>query len=338
MCHDQSNDTPALHFSEPTDQMLITASYDHTHRRMATIGTFDGVHLGHRALLSQLTEEAHAAGLIPTVVTFTSHPRQNITPADAPPMLMSPRQRAEAIMAAGADDVILLDFDEKMRMMSAREFLEMLHTRYSVEALLMGFNNSFGHDRPKGLDTYRAIGEETGVRIIGASELTIDGCCRVCSSEARELLLQARPEEAARMLGAPYRIIGRVVHGKELGRTIGFPTANIEPLDKECLIPANGVYAAAVTLADGTTYPAMLNIGHRPSVDTPLAPISIEAHILGFDSDIYGTTVAVDFLRYMRPEHKFPSLDALRSQLAEDAAAVMALSETKNMITSTCSI
>ena len=93
-----------------------------------------------------------------------------------------------------------------------------------------------------------------------------------------------------------------------------------------------------MTLADGTTYPAMLNIGHRPSVDTPLAPISIEAHILGFDSDIYGTTVAVDFLRYMRPEHKFPSLDALRSQLAEDAAAVMALSETKNMITSTCSI
>ncbi|MEY8607354.1 riboflavin biosynthesis protein RibF [Muribaculum intestinale] len=318
--------------------MLITAPYDHTHLRMATIGTFDGVHLGHRALLSQLTEEAHAAGLIPTVVTFTSHPRRNITPADAPPMLMSPRQRAKAIMSAGAEDVILLDFNEKMRMMSAREFMEMLHTSYSVEALLMGFNNSFGHDRPRGLDTYRAIGEETGVRIIGASELTVDGYCRVCSSEARELLLKGRPEEAARILGAPYRIIGRVVHGKELGRKIGFPTANIEPLDEECLIPANGVYAAAVTLADSTTYPAMLNIGHRPSVDTPLAPISIEAHILGFNGDIYGTTVAVDFLRYMRPEHKFPSLDALRSRLAEDAAAVMALSETKNMITSTCSI
>lgn len=142
--------------------MLITAPYDHTHRRMATIGTFDGVHLGHRALLSQLTEEAHVAGLIPTVVTFTSHPRRNITPADAPPMLMSPRQRAKAIMSAGAEDVILLDFNEKMRMMSAREFMEMLHTSYSVEALLMGFNNSFGHDRPRGLDTYRAIGEETG--------------------------------------------------------------------------------------------------------------------------------------------------------------------------------
>ncbi|MDE5706399.1 riboflavin biosynthesis protein RibF [Muribaculum sp.] len=318
--------------------MLITAQYDHTHRRMATIGTFDGVHLGHRALLSQLISEARKAGLIPAAVTFTAHPRRKITPAEAPMMLMSPQQRAEAIMSAGVDDVILLDFDEKMRHMSAREFLELLHTHYDVDALLMGFNNSFGHDRPKGLDAYRAIGEETGIRIIGAAELTVEGCCRVCSSEAREMLLQARPDEAARLLGAPYRIIGRVVHGKELGRTIGFPTANIKPLATECLIPANGVYAAAVTLADGTTYPAMLNIGHRPSVDTPLAPVSIEAHILGFDGDIYGTTVAVDFLHYMRRERKFPSIEALRRQLVDDAAAVLEISELKDMITPTCRI
>ena len=313
--------------------MLITAPSDNTHRRMATIGTFDGVHLGHRALLSQLVADARELRLTPAAVTFATHPRREITPGEAPPMLMSPRQRAEAIMDAGVTDVIMLDFNEKMRMMTAREFLEFIHSRYSVEALLMGFNNAFGHDRPQGIDAYRAIGRETGVEIVGARELTVEGCGRVCSSAARALLQQARPDEAARVLGAPYRITGRVVHGKELGRKLGFPTANIEPLDRDCLIPAKGVYAADGTLPDGSTYPAMLNIGHRPSVDAPHAPISIEAHILGFDGDIYGSTVAVDFLRYIREERKFPSLDALRARLEEDAAAVRAVSEGKTPLT-----
>lgn len=292
---------------------------------MATIGTFDGVHRGHRALLSQLVDDARERGLAPTVVTFTTHPHQAISPGEAPPMLMTARQRADSIMASGVEDVVMLRFDERMRMMSAREFMEMLHRDYAVDALLMGFNNSFGHDRPRGLDAYRVIGRETGMDVEGANELTSDGCPRICSSQARAFLQQARPEDAARVLGAPYRITGRVVHGKELGRTIGFPTANILPLDAACLIPAKGVYAASVTLPDGSTYPAMLNIGHRPSIDSPDSPVSIEAHILGFSGDIYGSTVDVDFLRYMRPERKFPSLDALRQQLVEDAAAVRTL-------------
>ena len=164
--------------------------------------------------------------------------------------------------------------------------------------------------------------DHVGVEIIAADELTMKDCPRVCSSQVRTLLQQARPDEAARLLGTPYRIVGRVVHGKELGRTIGYPTANIEPTDPSCLIPAKGVYAASVTLPDAAVYPAMLNIGHRPSVDQANAPISIEAHILGFDGDLYGKTVSVDFLRYIRAEQKFPSLDALRARLDEDARMV----------------
>ncbi|WP_295731387.1 riboflavin biosynthesis protein RibF [uncultured Muribaculum sp.] len=297
---------------------------------MATIGTFDGVHRGHRALLSQLVADARMRGLAPTVVTFATHPRRAISPGEAPPMLMSVRQRADAIMSAGVEDVVMLPFNDRLRMMSAREFMVMLHRDYAVDALLMGFNNAFGHDRPCGLDAYRAIGRETGVEVVGAQELTSDGCPRICSSQARAFLQQARPEEAAQVLGAPYRIRGRVVHGKELGRTIGFPTANILPLDPECLIPAKGVYAASVTLPDGSVHPAMLNIGHRPSVDSPNAPVSIEAHILDFSGDIYGSTVDVDFLRYMRPERKFPSLDALRRQLQEDAGAVRGIFHLNN--------
>lgn len=302
--------------------MLITTPYDHSRRRMATIGTFDGVHLGHRSLLRQLTEEAQQRGLTPTAVTFTTHPRAAVTPGEAPPMLMSPHERHKALMSAGAEDVIMLPFDQKTQLLSARDFMALLHDRYNVDVLLMGFNNGFGHDRLKGIDAYRMAADHVGVEIIAADELTMKDCPRVCSSQVRTLLQQARPDEAARLLGTPYRIVGRVVHGKELGRTIGYPTANIEPTDPSCLIPAKGVYAASVTLPDAAVYPAMLNIGHRPSVDQANAPISIEAHILGFDGDLYGKTVSVDFLRYIRSEQKFPSLDALRARLDEDARMV----------------
>jgi riboflavin kinase/FMN adenylyltransferase len=296
---------------------------------MATVGTFDGVHLGHRALLRQLVASAAELKLVPTVVTFREHPRRAITPDQAPPMLMSAQQRAEAIVQTGVDDVIMLDFNGQMRMRSAREFLEFLHDNYFIKALLMGFNNAFGHDHPHGLDIYRAMGAEIGISIVGAEELTVEGCSHVCSSTIRTLLQTCRPDDAAKLLGAPYRIIGKVVHGKELGRTIGFPTANIAPCDTACLIPSKGVYAASITLADGTVHPAMLNIGHRPSVDSPQAPLSIEAHMLDFSGDIYGSTVAVDFLQYMRPEQQFPSLEALRKRLDADAHEVRRLFENK---------
>lgn len=309
--------------------MIIDTLHDNAHSRMATVGTFDGVHLGHRALLHRLVDTARDLQLVPTVVTFREHPRRAITPGQAPPMLMTAPQRAEAIVQTGVADVIMLDFNAHMRMRSAREFLEFLHDNYSIKALLMGFNNAFGHDHPHGLDIYRAMGDEIGIKIIGADELTVEGYSHVCSSMIRTLLQTCRPDDAAKLLGAPYSIIGKVVHGKELGRTIGFPTANIEPIDKSCLIPSKGVYAAAIALSDDTRHPAMLNIGHRPSVDSAHAPISIEAHILDFNGDIYGSTVKVDFLRYMRPEQRFPSLDALRQRLDEDAHEVRHLFESK---------
>lgn len=291
--------------------------------RIATVGTFDGVHRGHRALLDKLRELAEERGMESAVVTFVRHPRLTVRPDAAVAMLMRAERRAEAIAEAGIDVVVMLDFDRAMSMMSAREFVEMLRDNYGIAALLIGANNSLGHDRVRGAEGFAPIATETGVEIVVAGRLTLHGDEAVSSSRIRRLLDDGRPDEAAALLGHDYRLEGRVVHGKQLGRTIGFPTANIAPLDPSMLIPAQGVYACRVTLPDGSPHAAMVNIGSRPTVDAPEAPVTIEAHLLDYSGDLYGEVVALDFVAYLRSEQRFASLDALRRQLEADAAAAM---------------
>ncbi len=300
--------------------MIITASADHTTPRIAAIGTFDGVHLGHRHLIDKVCALGREHGLTPTIVTFSSHPRRVVDPGYRIDMLTDIDERIASIMENGIEDVILLRFDETTRNMSARDFIRLLHSDYDVQALVMGFNHRFGHDKAVGFDHYFTIGREEGVDVISADEFVPDHAPKVSSSAIRRLLKEHRPEEAADLLGHPYGIKGTVEHGKELGRTIGFPTANIVPSNPETLIPGNGVYAADVILPDGIRRRAILNIGHRPTVDTKDAPVSIEAHILDFNGDLYGQTIRVEFLRFLRHECRFGSLDELRHQLTADAS------------------
>ncbi len=287
-------------------------------RRLAAIGMFDGVHRGHRYLIDFLRSEATRLHLTPSVVTFRNHPMSVVRPDAVPESLTSVDDRMSLLNRAGADDVILLDFDNRMRHMTARRFLSMLKKRFGIDALVVGFNNRFGRDRVDGIDQYRAIGHKIGMEIIGAPEYRDD--TQISSSVVRSHLRQGDIDSANTALGYNYRFSGIVTEGKQIGRTIGFPTANIAPLCPEILIPAPGAYAVIVTLPDGSRHGGMLNIGFRPTVDHTEHPRqTVEVNIFDFDGRLYGSTIDIEFIARLRAEKKFASIDKLRSQLASDA-------------------
>ncbi|MDE6040862.1 MAG: riboflavin biosynthesis protein RibF, partial [Muribaculaceae bacterium] len=189
----------------------------------------------------------------------------------------------------------------------------MLHDSENVVALAMGFNNHIGSDRRAAASLAPAT---SGVEIVPLEEL--DNRSGVSSSAIRNALIHGKVEEAAALLGRPFEITGTVVHGKQLGRRIGFPTANINLIQPDLIVPADGAYAVDVRLVDGTTHRAMANIGHRPTVDTPDAPLSIEIHIIDFSGNLYGTAINVSFLKRLRPEQRFNSIESLKAQLEID--------------------
>lgn len=284
---------------------------------IVTVGTFDGVHRGHLCLLSQLRRRAEALGLRPVVLALHPHPRAILRPGSEPPMLTDISTRCELIRKLGGiDDVQVLALTRADMGATGAEFVQALKEKYDAGALLMGFNNHIGSDRATAADLTATAG-------IPVMEATPCADADVSSTAVRRAIAEGGVEEARCLLGRPYRYRGIVAHGKELGRTIGFPTANIEPATQQ-LLPGPGVYAVDVLLPEGVRR-GIANIGHRPTVDIPGAPQTFEVHILDFDGDLYGRTVEVDFLAFLRHEERFPSLDALRVQLAADAAAARAL-------------
>lgn len=304
--------------------MLITKP-DSARRRIAAIGMFDGAHLGHRFLLDYVRLEARSRRLTPTVVTFSRHPLSVVRPAAAPLMLQSLEERVRTLTAAGADDLILLSFTPDLAKLSAEEFMRLLHKKFGVDALILGYNNRFGHGAQSDFESYRQTGRKVGVEVIRAPEYT-GPHAPVSSSLIRRLLDEGHPEKAADMLGHPYRLRGTVVHGQHLGRNIGYPTANVQPFLPTALIPREGVYAAYVTTPDGVRRPAMINIGRRPTVnDDILAPPTIEAHIFDFVGYLYHEEVTIEFVAYIRPEQRFSSVDKLRSAIASDASRIKKL-------------
>ena len=301
-------------------KLLQQENIDTNASRIAVVGTFDGVHQGHKFLLQVLNDEAHKRGMESTVITFAQHPLATIRPDDVPPMLSTLDERIARIADCGVECCIVLDFNKVLQQMSAQEFLEMAHKNYGIKVFVMGFNTQFGKDRIKGVEQYQAIGKEVGVEVIQAPEYG----CGVCSSAIRRMIKEGEISGANEALGYHYVITGKVVEGKQLGRTIGFPTANVEVYDDKKLIPATGVYVVNVTIPHlNKTYRGMLNIGRRPTVDVANAPISIEAHIIDFEGNIYGKEVRVEFLKFIRPEQAFDSLDALIAQLHHDRKEAM---------------
>ncbi|MCI8997786.1 MAG: bifunctional riboflavin kinase/FAD synthetase [Muribaculaceae bacterium] len=305
---------------------IITKSNSDS-RRIAAVGMYDGVHLGHRFLIDYLRAEAKARGLVPSVVTFSRHPLALVRPLEAPGLLTTLEERVKYLGEAGIEDTILLSFNDRIRYMSAREFLSMLHKKFGIDALILGFNNRFGHDRLEDFSQYQAIGKELGIDVISAPEYH-GTAAPVSSSIIRRYLLKGEPEKANDALGHPYSLRGVVVNGNRLGRTIGFPTANLVPVDAASIIPKGGVYAAFVVTPDGVRRKAMVNVGFRPTVSDAdgLGKLSIEAHILDYVGYLYDEEIVVEFVKYLRPEKKFATTTKLKEQLAADAAKARELS------------
>lgn len=302
----------------------------------ATIGTFDGLHLGHTALLERLGECARSRGLHTMAVTFATHPLSVVAPARMPKLLSTDAERIRALRESGlAEAVVVLDFDAQLRALTARQFMEQLHA-VGVRMLLMGHDNAFGSDRLRGLAAYQEIGREVGIEVVECDAVaTVDGRA-VSSSAVRAALADGDVSLAARMLGRPYSLGGEVVHGRGDGHKLGFPTANLAISPALC-IPASGVYACRATVAatgplsclasEGTiTLSAMVNIGVCPTL-TAGQTTTVEAHIIGLPpehADLYGQRISLAFLARLRAERRFPSLQALQAQLHADAAAACA--------------
>ncbi len=296
--------------------------------RIAVIGMFDGVHEGHRYLLRQLRLRAAERARKPLVITFANHPLSVISPERAPLLITPGSEKVSLIRGEGFadDEVLLLNFTSELRSTSATDFLAMLRDRYGVATIMMGFNNRFGHDAPADFADYEVLADHAGISLIQASELPEEK--GVSSSKIRGLISEGDVAEASKLLGRPFSISGVVVKGKALGRTLGFPTANLNPIPGT-LLPARGVYAA-IADANGGTYSAIVNIGHRPTVDAPDAPLSVEAHLVGLPkgTDLYDSQITIHFVDRLRSERRFATTEALRTQLALDRDAALAVIST----------
>lgn len=275
----------------------------------AAVGMFDGVHRGHQALAAQVRRAAAERGLTPAFFTFDRHPLMTVAPDRAPALLSTPEQRSRWLEPGLT---VPLTFDEDMRRMTAEEFMRMLRDRYGTRLIAIGFNHRFGSDRLPDFEDYKRIADSLGIEAILAPEEG-EG---ISSSAIRRALAAGEIDKANEMLGRPFAMAGTVAHGQALGRTIGFPTANVTPARPDLLIPREGVYAGRLL-----GHPALVNIGHRPTVGDD-GHLSIEAHIVDFDGDIYGSPVELELTRRIRDERKFPSLDALRAQIALDKASL----------------
>lgn len=286
---------------------------------MATIGFFDGVHLGHRFLIDEVKAAAAQRELPSAVITFPTHPRSVLQQAYQPRLLNSFADKLRLLATTGVDYCIVLDFTEALSQLSAEAFLRILATQWRVKGLVIGYDHRFGHDRRDGFEQYVEYGQRWGIEILKAAAFDA-GHTAVSSSEIRRLVQEGKVERAAQLLTYAYHISGRIVSGYKVGRTLGFPTANIQPDDPMQLLPGIGVYAVWVEVA-GQRYKGMLYIGSRPTLDNG-TQLSIEVHILHFSGDIYNDPIRVSFAHFVRGDEKFDSLEALKAQLMRDREVV----------------
>ncbi len=282
--------------------------------KIATIGYFDGVHLGHRYLFEQLCELGKARGLLSAIYTFQEHPKEVVSGV-CPPLLTTPEERFRLLEREG--EVHVLSF-AAIRSLTAAAFMRRLREE-GVSALLMGYDHHFGSDRLTDFRDYARIGMETGIEVLPAKELTEDGLEHVSSSAIRRALLAGNVEAANKMLGYTYSIRGEVVRGNAIGRTIGFPTANIDYATEKLLPPA-GVYAGRCRVG-GKDYPTLVNIGTNPTVGNQHT--TVEGYLAGFAGDVYGQRLCLRLEHFVRGEQKFGSLEALREQIAKDMQMIV---------------
>ena len=280
---------------------------------VATIGMFDGVHLGHQFVLHHVVETAREQGLQSMAITFDqTMPRdQVLTSLSAKRLLLS---------KTGIDRIEVLQFTDELRQMTAREFMQqVLRDQLDVKILLTGYDNRFGHNREEGFDDYVRYGQELGIEVKSLPPAPSKGRGRTISSSfIRQLLTEGHVGKASEGLGYPYTILGRVEHGEHVGTQLGFPTANLVPVDKKQLIPAAGAYAVKVRMENSVEWKhGMMNIGMRPTFDGHKR--TLEVHVFRLNEDLYGQQLLVSFVERLREEQRFENVETLINQLQQDA-------------------
>lgn len=286
---------------------------------VATIGFFDGVHRGHRYLIDQVIREAKLRRLESLLISFAEHPRK-VMQADYQPQLLTPfEEKRRRMEATGVDRCSFLHFTPTLSQLTAYEFMQkVLRDELSVRVLVIGYDHRFGHNREEGFDDYVRYGRELGIEVIRSEAFVLKGV-HVSSSVIRAFLGEGEVQLAEECLGYRYALQGKVVDGFKVGRTLGYPTANLQPLCSDQLLPARGVYAVSVTVGKAR-YHGMLNIGNRPTLENG-EQTTIEVHLLRYSGDLYQQTLTVEFVARLRDEKKFRRVEELQVQLARDAEA-----------------
>ena len=280
------------------------------------LGVFDGVHVGHQAVIARAVAAADRCGGLAGVLTFDPHPIRVLAPDKAPKALLTPLEsKARIVAGLGVGLFVPLHFDAAMAGLEAADFFQQL-AGAPIRTLAVGEDWRFGHGRHGDVEFLRGRAAVHGFVLEAVPPVMVDGE-RVSSTRIRQAIRDGSLEAATRMLGRPYTMAGRVVEGRKLGRRLGFPTANVAV--GEMLAPPDGVWAVRVAVAGGAALPGVANLGVRPTVDGSIRVL--EAHLFDFAGDLYGSEIEVEFVRFLRAEMRFASLDLLRGQIAEDAGA-----------------
>jgi riboflavin kinase/FMN adenylyltransferase len=286
------------------------------------IGVFDGVHLGHQAVISTSAKHAKETGGTPVVVTFDPHPAKVLRPQDAPHLLTATQHKIALIRDLGVAHLLVLHFDREFAATSPEDFVAHLAANsHPLREICVGHEWSFGKNRAGNLDLLKKLGSALNFDVVGVPAVTLNGEV-VSSTEIRRAVADGNLTKATQMLGREYTILGTVKEGEKLGRKLGFPTANLSAHSEQ--FPPNGVYVTEARLA-GSLYRGVANLGYRPTVSAEKPERLLELHLFDLNKDIYGEEVEVRFLRYLRPEQKFENLEALKTQIARDVEEARSL-------------
>lgn len=297
---------------------------------VVSIGAYDGVHLGHQAVIAEVRRRAEAAGLASAVVTFDRHPASVVRPESAPRLLTDLEQKLELLAATGLDRCLVIAFDEARSHEPADDFVrEVLVRALGAKQVIVGEDFHFGHQRKGNVPFLTEMGadlgfEVTGLPLVDATGAPAGPADRASSTGIRHALVQGDLATAAAMLGRTYEVRGIVAHGDKRGRELGFPTANVS-VPGDILLPADGIYAGWLRRADGSLLPAALSLGRRPTFYVEAHASLLEAHVLDFEDDLYDEHVRVRFVARLRGEERFDSVEALIAQIQRDCDQARAL-------------
>ncbi|MBD3615653.1 MAG: bifunctional riboflavin kinase/FAD synthetase [Gracilimonas sp.] len=298
-------------------ELIELKDITHQPNSVVTVGTFDGVHQGHRALMDAVVSKAKIRNARSVVVTFDPHPREIINPGKGGIKLLTTlKERCEILEDLGVDVLLVIPFDRDFSLLTSEEFVrKIIHKKIGVSEFVIGYDHHFGRDREGTIDTIRNLGEELGFDSYVVSKQEM-GDVTISSTVIRKTLSESGDvKKAAEYLNRNYLLNGIVLHGDERGRTIGYPTANLKPEHENKVIPKNGVYAVKVRVA-GNWYGAMMNIGVRPTFGEDER--TLEVHIFDFNKEVYGQTIQVRFIDRIRDEQKFKGINELKAQLDSD--------------------